>query len=508
MSDENDRPQDDNWDRVNAWQRYEITDRLGEGGMGTVDLARDRGLNREIAIKRMHPQLAKSAASRARFDDEASIMAELNHPGVVPVLDYGADPDGGRFYAMKLIQGQTLDEVLAKRNTRDLRDPSRIAHLIGIFERICETMAAAHRHGIIHRDLKPDNVMIDEAGSVYVVDWGLARKLSDQSMLGRKTVAGAIMGTPAYMSPEQARGDTRESDTQSDVFSLGIMLYEILTGRNPFESPSAERSMDGVLYHEPDPPREGNRVIPRMLSAVCMKAIRKDSFRRYRDAGELLAEIRRLREFQPVEAIKPTLLERFVMFRRRHPSTAGALVAAVIFVGWLIASTAFHASIERHRTEVAYRQIDFAESRILDLENEVARTEELIAQATAPEEKRKLTEALADLESMVDIETRYLELSAAGVAGFTLYVPDSRAKTKLKESLFDTLEELRDDGRDAAIISLTNRVLDAVDLENFLGYTDHEIATIHAVRKDAIRNLEDRDHAFKVDLEIEKHPER
>ena len=230
--------------------------------------------------------------------------------------------------------------------------------------------------------------------------------------------------------------------------------------------------------------------------------------RRVQGAGELLAEIRRLREFRPVEAIKPSLFERFVMFRRRNPSLAGGLVAAFVLVGWFAASTLFHASIEHKRTEIAYRQIDLAESRIRDLENEVERTKELIAETSDPVQSQKLVHTLGELESMIDIESRYLELSAAGVAGFTLYVPDSRAKTKLRESLFRTLDELRADGRDAAIISLTNRVLDAVNLENFLGYTDDEIGRVHAIRKQAIRNLQERDHAFKVDLEIEKHPER
>ncbi len=235
--------------------RYLIGETLGEGGMAVVYQATDIELQRPVAVKRLRTEYAVQKEIRQRFFAEAEILAGLDHPGTTPVFGAGQLPDGDPFYAMKKVHGQTLFELLEERSEDDLRDRGNRAHFIEIFIRACQAVAAAHDQGVIHRDLKPANIMVDDLGVVYVMDWGLAKRLvededGDQSD-PQRTRLGAVMGTPAYMSPEQASGHGATSDRQTDVFSLGVMLYEILTGVNPVRGTTAVESMKGVMYHEP-----------------------------------------------------------------------------------------------------------------------------------------------------------------------------------------------------------------------------------------------------------------
>ncbi len=258
----------------------------------------------------MRSDLSHREDARQRFFAEAEILAGLDHPGTTAVFEAGRLPDGDCFYAMKKVSGRTLGALLGERTADQINDRAVRARLLEIFFRVCQTVASAHKQGVIHRDLKPENIMVDDLGVVYVMDWGLAKALTEeaagsQSDSGR-TRAGAVMGTPAYMSPEQASGHADTSDRQTDVFSLGVMLYEILTGTNPFRGATAVESMKGVMYHDPEAPRERNKRINRTLSAITMKALAKDPFRRYRSAVELAEDIRRYREFLPVSAIEPS----------------------------------------------------------------------------------------------------------------------------------------------------------------------------------------------------------
>jgi serine/threonine protein kinase len=235
---------------------YETLGELGHGGMGIVYRARQRKLNREVALKVLRERYATNTEAAARFLAEATITGRLQHPNIPPIHDVGTLPDGRPFLSMKLIQGRTLDVELAARPNLET-DSGRF---IAIFEQVCHAVAYAHAHGVIHRDLKPANIMVGAFGEVQVMDWGLAKVMSEGSVLiperassldsvqrfvgGEEalrtdtetggTQAGSVLGTPAYMPPEQAIGAVAEVDARSDVFGLGAILAVILTGEPPY----------------------------------------------------------------------------------------------------------------------------------------------------------------------------------------------------------------------------------------------------------------------------------
>ena len=238
---------------------YDLLEEVGRGGMGVVYQARDTALARDVAVKLLQPEFAPGSSAVRRFRDEARITAQLQHPGIPPVHEVGTLPDGRPFLAMKLIKGQTLDELLRKRaNPTD--DHGR---LLAIFEAVCQAVGFAHAHGVIHRDLKPSNVMVGAFGEVQVMDWGLAKVLKNSDPQtsvsgadgessppatqihtdlesGDATRAGSVLGTPAFMPPEQAIGALDQVDARSDVFGLGAILCVILTGQPPYVGADAE----------------------------------------------------------------------------------------------------------------------------------------------------------------------------------------------------------------------------------------------------------------------------
>jgi serine/threonine protein kinase len=426
-------------------ERYLIGETLGEGGMAVVHLATDVQLQRPVAVKRLRSEYAEQNDIRQRFFAEAEILASLDHPGATSVFEAGLLPDGDCFYAMKKVRGQTLGELMALRIPDDLLDRSDRAHFIEIFSRVCETMAAAHNQGIIHRDLKPNNIMVDDLGVVYVVDWGLAKQLiedDDGSQSdSQRTRLGAVMGTPAYMSPEQASGHAAESDRQTDVFSLGVMLYEILTGVNPFRGETAVESMKGVMYHEPETPRQSNPRVDRTLSAITMKALAKDPFERYRSAEELADDIRRYREFRRVSAITPTRIERLANWYQRKPrlATSLATLVGVLVVGAL--ATAFQASVENARVAQGYDYIDLIEERLADLETEIS---DLMAQREGVEAgpaRQVIDNKLADLQARLEMAEKDRMAVSLAITGFTILSPEQRAREVVRSSILDDIEE-------------------------------------------------------------------
>jgi len=324
-----------------AAEPYRLGIVLGEGGMAVIYDAHDPTLGRSVAVKVMKPELAGDPDLQSRFLHEARILGQLEHPGVVPVFSAGSLPGVGPFYAMKKVRGRTLREILRGMSQRDFGDRRHTARFVDIFEKVCQTVAYAHSAGILHRDLKPENIMVDEFGVVVVLDWGLSKKLTasaeEQGIVA--TQVGMVKGTPAYMSPEQASGSTAEVNFRTDVFALGIILYEILTGALPFSGHSRTEVMEKVIYHDPAPPRKLNRQASRTLAAVCMKALSKDPAKRYESAQGLAADIRLYRDRLPTSAYRPGPLERVGNWVGRHPALAAAagtaLLLALAFGGYL-----------------------------------------------------------------------------------------------------------------------------------------------------------------------------
>ncbi|HEX5714527.1 MAG TPA: serine/threonine-protein kinase [Thermoanaerobaculia bacterium] len=265
---------------------YEIVGTIGQGGMGTVYLARDRDLDREVALKvvQLHQE------DTERLLREARILARLEHPGIVPVHDVGVLPDGRAWYVMKRVRGSRLD--------RSLSLPDRLR----AFERICEAVAFAHAHGVIHRDLKPENVMVGPFGEVLVMDWGVAR-------LQGTVEAPSIMGTPGYMAPEQERGEMERIDERTDVYALGAILSFLL---------------------------EGEDRVPRPLAAVRSRAMAAEPEGRYSNVRELSADLGRYLDGLPVAAYRESLLEQAARLFRRYRAPILIVLAYLLMRALLI----------------------------------------------------------------------------------------------------------------------------------------------------------------------------
>jgi serine/threonine protein kinase len=424
--------------------RYLIGEILGEGAMAVVYRATDLQLRRPVAVKRLRAEYAVQTHARQRFFAEADILASLDHPGTTSVFEAGLLPDGDCFYAMKQVQGRTLGELMAERDPKDLLDRSDRAHFIDIFIRACQTVAAAHNQGVIHRDLKPDNIMVDALGVVYVMDWGLAKQLVEDdgsASDSERTRVGAVMGTPAYMSPEQASGHAARSDRQTDVFSLGVMLYEILTGLNPFRGETPIESMKGVMYHEPEPPRKVNPRVDRTLSAITMKALDKDPFRRYRSAVELAEDLRRYREFFPVTAIEPTWFEKLANWSRRRPRLATTLATLAVVTVIAALAAAFQASVENARVATGYGYIDEVNEQLENMESEIARLTTQRANLGPGADRTAIDNRLAELEAEFEMVEKDRMAIALAITGFTILSPEERARGIVRQSIFDDIKE-------------------------------------------------------------------
>ncbi|MGK3960692.1 serine/threonine-protein kinase [Sorangium sp. So ce118] len=258
---------------------YEILDRLGAGGMGEVYRARQVAADRLVALKMLPGGPFASAAAARLFQREIEVVARLDHPNIVPIYDVGAH-EGRAYFTMKLMAGGTLSDRLERY--RDLR---RAAELVA---KLARAVREGHRRQILHRDLKPANILFDEAEEPYVADFGVAKQLGHEC----GTATGDRMGTVGYMAPEQAMGDAKRVAPSADIFSLGVILYELLTGHRPFEGPTPEVILRRTIEEDPAPPRSVRRDLPRDLETICLTCLRKEPERRYGSAGALDADPR------------------------------------------------------------------------------------------------------------------------------------------------------------------------------------------------------------------------
>ena len=308
--------------------RFEVRALLGSGGFGSVYRAHDPLLGREVALKVAHAGLVENPTQRERFLREGRAAAKLRHPHLVAVYDAGCE-DGAYYMAAAYVEGRTLAKA-RKQGELDLRQSAAIVR------QLAEALAYAHRQGIVHRDVKPANVLLDARNQPHLTDFGIAHQ---QGSAEKLTHDGAILGTPAYMAPEQAAGRQGDPLPASDQYSLGVVLYELLTGQPPFSGPPVA-ILHGVLHQEPPAPRRVNSAVPRDLERICLKAMAKRPEDRYADCREFAEDLRRFLEGDPVKARPLSIPERIWRWSKHEPklAVAGAVAALALLAAVLVPS--------------------------------------------------------------------------------------------------------------------------------------------------------------------------
>jgi WD40 repeat protein len=299
---------------------YELLTFLARGGMGVVYKARQAGLNRIVALKMISRGQLASAADVARFKAEAAAAATLDHPHILPIFEVG-ERDALNYFSMKLIEGGSLADRFSDV-WKHPGDRDRLRSVVGILADVCRAVHFAHQRGVLHRDLKPANVLLDTVDHPYVTDFGLAKRVEGDSDL---TQSGAILGTPSYMAPEQARAEKTLS-TAADVYSLGAMLYELISGRPPFRGETPLQTLMHVLDTEPTRPRSIDASVDRDLETIALKCLEKEPTKRYPSAFALADDLERWLRGEPIQARPSTSLERAIKWAKRRPAAA-ALVA-------------------------------------------------------------------------------------------------------------------------------------------------------------------------------------
>ncbi len=330
----------------NRFGRYEIQEELGRGGMGVVYKAFDPQTSRSIAIKIMLGEASRNKDSVQRFSREIAATAKLRHPNIVSLYDAG-EIDNRHYFTMDFVEGSPLSSLIKKKQFP-------VKKALNMFEQIADGISYSHSQGVIHRDLKPSNIMIDKRGNPIIMDFGLAKSTRNQT---RMTRTGTIMGTVAYMPPEQANGAIRKIDERSDVYSLGAMLYEVLAGQTPFRGSSAAEVITQIFKKNPLKPSHFNRKIPQDVEVIILKALEKSRERRYQSAREMKDDIRRFIEGKSIIAKpRPWWITLYLNLERNKTILIiNASVLAFLFIGFYLSQIKISASQfpPKSKTEVS-----------------------------------------------------------------------------------------------------------------------------------------------------------
>ncbi len=340
---------------------YTVLGEIAKGGMGVVYLARHRKLNRTVALKMIRPGALDQGDGLRRFRIEAEAAANLDHPNIVPIYELG-EHEGRHYFSMKMVEGESLHDFNAKRLPHE-RGNDWLRNSALLMVKISRAVQHAHERAILHRDLKPKNILIDEQGEPHVTDFGLAKVIGQTS---GETMADAIMGTPHYMSPEQAAGKTRDVTTLADVYSLGAVLFELLVGTPPFQGDTLMRVIQQVRETPPPNPAQLNAAVPRDLATICLKCLEKEPHARYVSANALADELERWLAGEPILARPATLPERAAKWVKRNPRLAFALALALVSALVAITGTTWQWQRAEHNFTLSQQrkarlEIQFAE---------------------------------------------------------------------------------------------------------------------------------------------------
>jgi serine/threonine-protein kinase len=369
--------------------RYTLTRLHGQGGLGRVWVARDNDLNREVALKELQEECAENPVAKSRFLKEAQITGQLEHPNIVPVYELGSRGEDQPFYTMRFLRGATLRHAISdyhKKRKVGTDDPLELRRLLSAFVGVCHALAYAHSRGVIHRDVKPSNIAMGDFGEVVLLDWGLAKiahaedNVSDTLGLtdgasGGETVAGRALGTPSYMSPEQAQGQLDLIGPPTDIYGLGATLFDLLTGKPPHKGETTAETLDRIIKGETPSARALNPAISPVLDAICAKAMAKAPSDRYAKAADLAEDIQRWLADEPVSCYHERLGQQAARWSRRHRAWTQAAAVALLVVA--VVSTGAAVQINRARHHANF-----------------ARTEEAIARAEATALFRKARAAV------------------------------------------------------------------------------------------------------------------
>lgn len=419
---------------IQSLGEFQLREKIGQGGMGVVYLADQPSLNRQVAIKVLPPHLTRGQQQVDRFQREAQAVAKLEHPGIVSIYAVGEER-GNHYFAMEYVEGRDLAkeiEVLKEQLNRqgssdsvlpDSRANDYFRSVAALIEKVADAIHYAHERGIVHRDIKPNNILIKSLTDIKVVDFGLAR---DESM-GTLTRTGDLAGTPHYMSPEQIKAQRHNMDGRTDVYSLGVVLYELLALQRPFTGKTTQEIIGNILNKEPKSVRKLNPRIPRDLELICSKSISKDAKDRYKTAADLRDDLWRFLNFLAIRARRPYLRERITTLLRRHPFVSVATALLFVSMSYYIAK---YSDEVRERSSLKRELSGFLENNI---ESESSFSE--VAKAYRHLKELRGLETSLFLASSNDlisqVEQRFNSIKSSVISGMTLAAMRQSNKTNL-----------------------------------------------------------------------------
>jgi serine/threonine-protein kinase len=436
---------------------YEVESILGHGGMGIVYKATHVKLNRPVAIKMMIYGAGATSREQGRFQREAEAVAALRHPHIVQIYDVG-EIDGHPYFTMEFVEGGSLARQLDGK-------PQSAKDAAATSATLADAVQAAHDGGIVHRDLKPSNILLTSDGTLKVSDFGLARRFDGEPTL---TLSAANVGTPSYMAPEQALGKTTAFCPSVDIYALGAVLYEMLTGRPPFRAETAAETQRQLITEEPAPPTRLNASVPRDLETICLKCLNKDPNRRYTSAAALAEDLKRFASGEPIAARPAGIVESVVKWVRRHPTRSTMLAASVLLTVLLVCGSAWLAVQQAHLRGAVAGDLNAMRAhqdaaRWADARSALERAEALLGSGGPDDLRGRIAQARSDLDFVIQLDQIRMKRATRGELAIYKSLAGRSYADAFREAGRGTFEDRPDDvAKTIQASAINDALIDAV----------------------------------------------